>query len=96
MPEYRVLARSFIGDRLVEAGEIVEYDGNPSPENLQPLCAEGARRMDEHLRAEDERLLGPDPALEPAPASLADMIAAAVKEAAEAEGKAVKKSKPVV
>lgn len=34
MPQYKVLQRSFIGDRLVEEGEIVEYSGEASKENL--------------------------------------------------------------
>lgn len=34
MPKYRVLAKSFINSAIVQEGEIVEYDGEPS-ENLE-------------------------------------------------------------
>lgn len=34
MPQYRVLQKSFIGNRIVEEGEVVDYDGEPS-ENLE-------------------------------------------------------------
>lgn len=36
MARYRVLERSYINDRLVEAGEEVEFDGLPA-HNLEPL-----------------------------------------------------------
>lgn len=36
MPKYKVLQKSFIGNRIVEEGEIVDYDGEPS-ENLEPV-----------------------------------------------------------
>ena len=39
MPHYRVLQKSFIGTKLVEEGEIVEYDGEPS-DNLELVQAE--------------------------------------------------------
>jgi len=29
MPQYKVLAKSFINNSIVEEGEIVEYDGKP-------------------------------------------------------------------
>jgi len=29
MPKYHVLEKSYINNRIVEAGEIVEYDGTP-------------------------------------------------------------------
>lgn len=29
MAKYRVLEKSFIGNTIVEAGEVVEYDGRP-------------------------------------------------------------------
>lgn len=28
--QYRVLQKSFIGNRIVEEGEVIEYDGEPS------------------------------------------------------------------
>jgi hypothetical protein len=36
MPKYRVLQKSFIGNRIVEPDEIVEYDGAASG-NLAPV-----------------------------------------------------------
>ena len=36
MAKYRVLEKSFIGDAIVEAGAIVDYDGEPSS-NLEPI-----------------------------------------------------------
>lgn len=46
MPRYRVLQKSFIGNRIVEDGEVVEYDGEPSG-NLelieQPKQAKGKK-----------------------------------------------------
>lgn len=29
MPKYKVLAKSFINNSIVEEGEVVEYDGKP-------------------------------------------------------------------
>ncbi len=34
MPQYRVLQKSFIGNRIVEEGEVIEYDGDVS-DNLE-------------------------------------------------------------
>lgn len=39
MPEYRVIKKSYIHDRLYEPGEIVTWDG-PQGTNLEPLGAE--------------------------------------------------------
>ena len=36
MPKYKVLQKSFLGNRLVEEGEVVDYDGEPS-DNLEPV-----------------------------------------------------------
>lgn len=36
MPQYRVIKKSYIHDRLYEPGEIVEYDGEAGT-NLEPL-----------------------------------------------------------
>lgn len=36
MPRYRVLEKSFIGNRLVHAGEEIDYEGEASS-NLEPL-----------------------------------------------------------
>jgi hypothetical protein len=51
MPRYRVLEKSFIIDRIVEAGEEVEYGGWPG-HNLEPLDAaarEKKREYDEEI-----------------------------------------------
>ena len=34
MPQYRVLQKSFIGNRIVEEGEVIDYDGEAS-DNLE-------------------------------------------------------------
>jgi len=39
MPEYRVIKKSYIHDRLYEPGEVVIFDG-PAGTNLEPLGAE--------------------------------------------------------
>jgi hypothetical protein len=39
MPEYRVIKKSYIHDRLYEPGEVVSWDG-PAGTNLEPLGAE--------------------------------------------------------
>ena len=39
MPQYRVLAKSYIGNRIVEEGEVVDFDGEPS-DNLELVEAE--------------------------------------------------------
>jgi len=36
MPQYRVVEKSFIGNKLCEEGEIVEYDGKYPGPNLEP------------------------------------------------------------
>lgn len=41
MPKFRVVQTSFIGNRLVQPGEIVDYDGEVH-ENLQKLSAKQA------------------------------------------------------
>lgn len=42
MPSYRVLERSYIGDRIVEADEIVDFNGRPGP-NLEPADEEAEK-----------------------------------------------------
>ena len=46
MPQYRVLQKSYVGNRIVEEGEVVEYDGEAS-DNLelieQPKQAKGKK-----------------------------------------------------
>jgi hypothetical protein len=40
MARYRVLEKSYIGDRLVEEGEIIEYElpaGSMAGSNLEPI-----------------------------------------------------------
>lgn len=46
MPKYRVLEMSFINDRIVQAGEEIEYAGDPDA-NLEPLDDEG-KAIQEH------------------------------------------------
>lgn len=44
MPQYRVLQKSFIGNRIVEEGEVIEYDGDAS-DNLE-LVKKGKKAAD--------------------------------------------------
>jgi hypothetical protein len=39
MPKYQVLKKSFIGNRVVEAGETIDFDGQPS-DNLKAVADE--------------------------------------------------------
>lgn len=41
MAQYRVLAKSFINNSIVEEGDVVEYDGKPGS-NLELVKAEAA------------------------------------------------------
>lgn len=54
MAKYKVLERSFINNAIVEAGEIVEYDGEPSS-NLAKLTKAEAKSAD---AAENEEAQG--------------------------------------
>jgi hypothetical protein len=53
--KYRALERSFINNRIVEAGELVEYDGYPS-ENLEPLCEAGLAKAEEGRQVRDKAM----------------------------------------
>jgi|688.fasta_scaffold2813468_1 hypothetical protein len=44
MPRYRVLAQSFINDRIVHPGDIVEYSGGEVSDNLELIDEPKARR----------------------------------------------------
>lgn len=50
MPRYRVLEKSFIGNRLVQAGEEIDYEGEASS-NLEPLAAPVAAPVGEPAEA---------------------------------------------
>lgn len=58
MAQYRVLAKSFINDRIVEEGDIVDYDGETS-DNLEPVKGKAKKA---------------DPATDPAPDSGTDPL----------------------
>lgn len=60
MPQYRVIKKSYIHDRLWEPGEVVEWDG-PQGTNLEPIGNE--RRPPEPSRITG--MPGPDPASPP-------------------------------
>ncbi|WP_155723597.1 hypothetical protein [Gluconobacter oxydans] len=45
MPRYRVTAESFVGGRLVQVGDVIEYDGVPGF-NLEPADATAKRAKD--------------------------------------------------
>ncbi len=46
MAKYKVLEKSYINDRIVDAGEEIEYDGLPST-NLQPIDSVGKKAAKE-------------------------------------------------
>ena len=35
--QYRVLQKSFLGGRIVEEGEVIEFDGEAHESNLEPV-----------------------------------------------------------
>lgn len=52
--KYRARETSLIDNKLVQPGEVVEYDGLPS-DNLEPLDAEGEARAAEFRKSDRER-----------------------------------------
>ena len=64
MPRFRVARQSFIGGRVYERGEEVDYDGLPS-DNLEPLDDEGrqarANAEREFAKQAEERALAANP-----------------------------------
>ena len=54
MAKYRVLAKSFIGNALVEEGTVVEYDGLPS-ENLEPIDKDAKKALSEAQKVTPEQ-----------------------------------------
>lgn len=50
MPRYRVLEKSFIGNRLVHAGEGIDYEGEASS-NLEPLDTPASEPAEEPAEA---------------------------------------------
>ncbi|HET8869799.1 MAG TPA: hypothetical protein VFM48_05100 [Aquabacterium sp.] len=55
MAKYRVLAKSFINNALVEEGTIVEYDGVPS-DNLEPIDKPAEKAAAQSAAADIESL----------------------------------------
>lgn len=53
MPKFKVLERSFIGDRVYEAGDEVEFSGLPGP-NLEPLDKAGEVKAEEAKKVDAE------------------------------------------
>ncbi len=45
MPKYRAKTKHYLNDRMVEADEVVDYDGIPGT-RLEPLDAEARKRME--------------------------------------------------
>lgn len=96
MPKYRVLAKSFIDNRLVEEGTIVDYDGQPG-ENLEPLDADGAKQLDQLDDANLEAIARQKSAAlggAPDAAVVAEAASAAAKAAEAALAAAAESSKP--
>lgn len=46
MAQYKVLEKSFIGNRLVEAGEVIEFDGEAGP-NLEPVKPAKGKKVED-------------------------------------------------
>lgn len=55
MPKYEVLEKSYINDRLVEKGEIIEYSGIAGS-NLKSCKNKADKAIDEKNIAEDSEL----------------------------------------
>jgi hypothetical protein len=60
MAKYKVLTKSFINDRIVEEGDVVDYDGVAGP-NLEPVkgkkAAQAAADSPEESGASDAPLV---------------------------------------
>lgn len=52
MPKYKVLAKSFINNSIVEEGDIVEYDGKPGS-NLELIEDDKPKRGKKAVEAEE-------------------------------------------
>jgi hypothetical protein len=79
MPRYKVLEKSYINNRIVEAGEEVDYDGLPSG-NLEPLDKAGQKAAAEYETSNAERVATMIAQNAPTPSVDAQAIAAAVAE----------------
>jgi hypothetical protein len=79
MPKYLVLEKSYINNRIYEAGEEVSYDGLPSA-NLKPLDDEGKGKAVEYEVSNAERVKKLVATFEATPGIDAAAIAAAVAE----------------
>lgn len=63
MPQYRVLAKSFINNTIVEEGDVIEFDGKAGSnleliENDKPAASKGkgkAKAAAETVATEDEK-----------------------------------------
>lgn len=55
MAKYRVLVPSFLDNKLVQEGDIVDYDGTPS-DNLEPMDKAGKRAAEQANRADLEAI----------------------------------------
>lgn len=80
MPRYRVLELSYFNDRIVQAGEEINYDGNPG-NNLEPLDEEAAAARAKVLADEPERIRKLLAAAAPEKASMAEEISKGIAEA---------------
>ena len=79
MPKYRALARSYIG-KLVEPGEIIEWDGDVGS-NLEPLDAAAKAKADETRAKRKDRATRE--AVRKDPAAQSDQIVNTVSTAVE-------------
>lgn len=53
MPKYRVLKKSFIDNRIVEEGEIIEFAGVPHTSNLEAIDKAGEKAVVSGASADD-------------------------------------------
>ncbi|GAB6966351.1 hypothetical protein JCM25156A_03880 [Komagataeibacter kakiaceti JCM 25156] len=60
MAKYKVLTRSYIGGKIREAGEVIEYGGNPGS-NLEPMDAAAEKKRAEYQKLVGQRISASDP-----------------------------------
>lgn len=55
MAKFRVLTQSFIDNRIVQEGEVIDYDGVPH-DNLEPLDAPAEKAAEQTKDADNESI----------------------------------------
>lgn len=90
MPQFRVLVTSFIDNKLVQEGDVVDYDGIPHT-NLEPLDKPGKTAAAKASQADIDALARQKAAAAGAEPDAAE-TAAKVSAAAKAAGEAIQQS----